>query len=353
MLSTLNIRVVRNHLGKPKLHTVVKDMGFEAGNEAAIAKRPDDDSVSSEESSEDELALDGEMVRNPAVSSSSEDDERDEVDAAADKKVAANPSVNAGSKRKANDNANKKAKNKKKSKKASEPETIEIEFTFCDMDEKYFHGLKSLLHNSSTVYQNHSSTLADLMIENVSVGTVVSTTDADREEGNIFGFGSVLNVTTYQKSPAVQFLKEFCLKHCPADRKKEFEVVLSGKTKRPAGFLLHGRMVNLPLDITLVLHQQLVLDMDWAVDSAEGGESERKSLNFGAFVRLAPCQQEKGAVVYKFFDDEIFAGRAEFVYTVDAPKSYSSEDKQLVSIMVLTKTGHRAAMNDMSKLIQR
>jgi hypothetical protein len=56
-------------------------------------------------------------------------------------------------------------------------------------------------------------------------------------------------------------------------------------------------------------------------------------------------------VHYRFFDDEIFADRAEFVFTVDAPKSYSKEDKQLCNVLVLTKTGHRAAMQDLDKLI--
>ena len=37
-----------------------------------------------------------------------------------------------------------------------------------------------------------------------------------------------------------------------------------------------------------ILHQQLALDMDWAVKYAEG-EEERKSLDFGAFVRIAPA----------------------------------------------------------------
>ena len=48
-------------------------------------------------------------------------------------------------------------------------------------------------------------------------------------------------------------------------------------------------MVNMPLEIVEVLQQQLVADMDWAVSNAEGGEAERKSLDFGAFVRIAPA----------------------------------------------------------------
>jgi hypothetical protein len=322
----------------------------------------DDSSEDGSSSDDDSLVLEGVLVRNPDASSSSDDsDDDDDDDEQEDEKQSKKPKAEDNGKRKATGkasvNKNEKAgsksiavpKKKKRKKSSNEPDTINVEFTFCDMDEKYFHGIKSLLHDSSTVYQNQSSNMADLMIENISVGTVVST--ADDEDGNVFGYASILNVSTYQESPVVQYLKEFCLKGCPAKHKKELEVVLSGKTKRPAGFFLHGRMINMPLEIVQVLQQQLVLDMDWAVDNAEGGVEERKSLDFGAFVRLAPCQAEGGSVVYRYFDDEIFAGRAEFVFTTDAPKSYSKEEKQYCNVLVLTKTGHRAAMKDLDKLI--
>ena len=126
------------------------------------------------------------------------------------------------------------------------------------MEEKYFHGLKTILTSSSPIYGANSSGLADLMIENMDVGTVVSS-EGDTD-GNVFGFASVLNVKTHQNQPTIQALKKVCLEQCPEANKKELEIVLSGKTKRPAGFYLHGRMVNMPLEIVEVLHQQLVLD---------------------------------------------------------------------------------------------
>jgi hypothetical protein len=332
-------------------------------NESSDSKLPprdpngDDSSEDGSSSDDDSLVLEGVLVRNPDASSSSDDSDDDDDD---EDNNTEKPKAEDNGKRKATGKPsakNEKAgsitipvpKKKKRKKSSNEPDITNVEFTFCDMDEKYFHGLKSLLHDSSTVYQNQSSTLADLMIENISVGTVVST--ADDEDGNVFGFASILNVSTYQTSPVVQYLKDFCLKGCPAQHKKELEVVLSGKTKRPAGLFLHGRMINMPLELVQVLQQQLSLDMDWAVDNAEGGPEERKSLDFGAFVRLAPCQSSGGSVVYRYFDDEIFAERAEFVFTVDAPKSYSKEEKQFCNVLVLTKTGHRAAMKDLDKLI--
>ena len=310
----------------------------------------DDSSVSSEE--DDDLGLEGVLIRNPDASSSSEDESEEEVEMKPPAKSAKKDAdqTAGSSNNKKNPKQDRKNKKKSKKKKQTGPEIINVEFTFHDFDEKYFHGVKALLHGCSTVYQPHSSALTDLMIDNISVGTVCSTEgDVD---GNVFGFGSVLNLTTYGDKPCIQYLKKLCLDHCPKDRTKELETVLSGKTARPAGFFFHGRMVNMPLEIVEVLQQQLVADMDWAVTSAEGGEAERKSLDFGAFVRLAPATADGNrGLFYKFFDDEIFASHAEFSYTMDAPPSYGSEEKLLVNVIVMTKTGYRAAMQELKQFV--
>jgi len=194
--------------------------------------------------------------------------------------------------------------------------------------------------------------------------TAASLPATQEDEANVFGFASIVNLTTNHSSPCIQSLKCLCLDHCPSEYKAEMETVLSGRTKRPAGFFFHERMVNVPLEITLVLHQQLVLDMDHAVENAND-ENEMKSLDFGAFVRLAPCSKSDeraggqangpGVVVYKYFDDEVFATNAEFVYNFKAPKTHdhgNDENEELwCSVIVLTKTGHRGAMKELKKMI--
>lgn len=315
---------------------------------ASTAKLPptanDDDGTSSESSSDeedDDLILEGVIVRNPGVESSDDDDEDEKPAAKKQKTSSAQQAV-----------AKKKSTMPAPASKKREPDNvIQVEFTFNDMNEKFFHGIKTLLHSSSTMYAPDSSALSDLVIDNVSVGTVISTDD---NEANVYGFASVLNVTTNEPHACIQRLKKACLDACPPQHKTEMETVLSGKTKRPAGFLLHGRMVNLPLEVVEVLHQQLVLDMDWAVENAQGGPEERKSLDFGAFIRLAPVTSSSaggGGVDYKYFDDEVFATNAEFVYTVDAPKQLGSEEKQMCQVIVMTKTGHRQVMKELAKLV--
>ena len=288
----------------------------------------DDTSDESSDEEDDDLILEGVIFRNPEVESSDDEEEP----------VAKKPKTES------------KAVAKKPA--TREPDNmIQMDFTFNDMNEKFFHGIKTLLHSSSTIYAADSSALSELVVANVSVGTALSTED---DEANVYGFASVLNVATHGSHACIQRLKKVCLDGCPAEHHAEMETVLSGETKRPAGFLLQGRMINLPLEVVEVLHQQLVLDMDWAVENAEGGEEVRKSLDFGAFIRLAPVTPSSGGsanVDYKYFEDGFFATNAEFVYTIDAPKQMGSDEKQLCQVIVMTKTGHRTAMKELNKLV--
>merc|ERR1712194_900159 len=67
----------------------------------------------------------------------------------------------------------KETSQKRPKKKSNEPETIQVDFLFCDMHERFFHGMKTLLHRNS-IHASHSSQLADLIIANEMVGTVLS-----------------------------------------------------------------------------------------------------------------------------------------------------------------------------------
>ncbi|KAL3806650.1 hypothetical protein ACHAXA_001952 [Cyclostephanos tholiformis] len=361
------------------------------------------DESSSSSSDDDSLVLEGVLIRNPDASESdssdgdvsSEEEEDIPMKNSSDEPNRKIASSSNAKKDDSNDNAiagktksQKQMKQQWKRKQSSEPEMVHVEFLFCDVHERFFHGMKTLLHRQG-FHAPHSSQLADLIIENEMIGTVLST-DLDsndniarskktktpsngsasapqrasqEDEANVFGFASIVNLTANHSSSCIQALKCLCLDHCPSEHKTEMETVLSGRTKRPAGFFFHERMVNVPLEITLVLHQQLVLDMDHAVDNAND-ESEKKSLDYGAFVRLAPCFKSDdrpggGAnghiVVYKYFDDEVFATNAEFVYNFKAPKSHDHEngdnEELWCSVIVLTKTGHRGAMKELKRMI--
>ena len=346
--------------------------------EGVIVRNPevsdsDDTSTSSEESDEEVVGNDDDdqssnddekpsKKRPSPTSLSAEGDNKNQMSSKR-KKIPDGPSTSItsskqtqrsnSSKFESNETQQQKKKRKSKSRSKQEectPEIVQVEFTFCDMNEKFFHGLKTLLTSSSPIYASNSSALSDLMIKNIAVGTVVST-EGDTE-GTVFGFASVLNISTYQNEQCIQCMKRLCLENCPADRRAELEVVLSGTTRRPAGFFLQGRMVNMPLEVVEVMHQQLLLDIDWAVEHAEGGPDERKSLDFGAFIRIAPTYRlagsEKG---YKYFEDEILESHAEFSYDVELPKHEGADETPHCTIIVMTKTGHRAAMKEVKQMV--
>ena len=340
------------------------------GNPPPIDDEDDDSSESDDDDDDgDDLILEGVLIRNPDVSdsddtSSEDEDDHDNDDEEEEEEEDSKPPPNKKSKtavdtkKKKNEplvkENNKMPTKKKKRTPSGGPEIVHVDFIFCDMNEKFFHGLKTLLSTVSPLLANHSSALSDLMIENASVGTVTST-EGDTD-GTVFGFASVLNVTTHQDEACIQSLKKTLLDKCPPAHQKELQVVLSGKTKRPAGFYLHGRMVNMPLEIVQVLHEQLVLDMDWAVDNARGSDAMRKSLDFGAFLLFAPTFKASGGgggggTYYKFFDDEIFANHAEFTFEMELPKPYGSDETPFCNVVVMTKTGHRNAMKSLADMV--
>ena len=72
----------------------------------------------------------------------------------------------------------------------------------------------------------------------------------------------------------------------------ELRTVLSGKAKCPPEYLFNGSMLNLPTEFVYTLNYQLVYVIDWAIEHVEGGMEEQKSLDFGVFVRIAPCIQQ-------------------------------------------------------------
>ena len=361
----------------------------------------DDDDDSSED---DDLILEGVMVRNHDVSD--EDDSDDDDDDEEEEKVDNDDDDDILDDRKSNTkrvsaittkeqsqttpqlqvpNSSKKKQKKKKTRSKTEEDDeddiLNVDFTFCDMDEKYFHGIKSLLQSCGSIYQLHSSALTDLMIDNVAIGTVVSTTMEDVNEPDVFGLASILNIKTYQHHTVIQQIQQFCMTHCPSNtttvspaQQQELQYCWSGTTKRPVGLLLQARMINMPMEIVLVLHEQLIQDMDWAIDqyaNLDETEEERKAHDFGAFIRLAPAERDttstsyshrggcnsNNGILFKYFDDELFMERSEFHYVVDVvtavtTKSKTSSHQQpCLVVMVLTKTGHRAAIQDLKQLI--
>ena len=339
-----------------------------------MAAGEDGDSVSSE-SDDDELLLEGELVRNPDVSSSSSDeDDDDSVVDDDDAKPAAQTNNNTTSPKRKSPPAAAATATKKRQKKKSkkkDDDITNVEFIFCDTQEKYWHGCKALLMNSSTVYQRHASVWSDWLSQQV-VGTVVSTPQAS-DEDSVFGFASLVAVhstpsaketspdTTTQRTDAMKFLQQYAMSDCPAEFDEDMKRLFHLKSLY---LFLHGRMINLPLEIVLVLHEQLWLDWEYAHEDDSGdkkrGKKKQKSAarttpviqgNQPRILRMAPCTKSDGGIMYRYYDDELLAGRAIVSYTVKAPKSYSQEEALFLQVLVLSVENYKQAIDDFKVLV--
>lgn len=364
-------------------------------------KRKDDDSSAcSSSDDDDELALDGVIKRNSDASTSSEESEVEDSDDDGDNKKSGSKTDQARGNVKNNDkkpsalefNNNRndasrqqqqKIKNKKKKRKSdSDDGILQVEFTFCDMNEIYFHGIKSLLFNSATVYQQYDTELSDAIIENVSVGTVISTTEQYSDIGTVFGYASVLNINTYENSDSIKFLiNDICIKYCSNEYMKELKTIFASSSsskqhQQQVGILMHGRMLNLPIHMVSILHEQLIQDINWAISNAEGGVEEQKSFDFDYIIRIAPFIHDKKTHTsyYKYFDDEIFATNSIIQFECPAPPPGSSSDYTMsssggvaatmksdnntnnnndnkLSVIIMTKSGHRKAVEELKKMV--
>ena len=55
-------------------------------------------------------------------------------------------------------------------------------------------------------------------------------------------------------------------------------------------------------------------------------------------------------LIYRLFIDEFISSHAEFVYNINATQSYDSEEKQMINILVMTKTGHPRTKKELKQL---
>merc|ERR1712195_350232 len=121
-------------------------------------------------------------------------------------------------------------------------------------------------------------------------------------------------------------------------------------------------MVNLPLEIVDVLHSQLILDMDHAINNNtntnknkdhDEQQEQRKALDYGVFIRIAPTYKEGSTTgtYYKYFDDEILANHSEYTYEIELPKTYGMEETPYCTVIVLTKLGHRSAIQNLKNMV--
>lgn len=347
------------------------------------------DDLSSESSASDDdddsLVLEGQLVRNPDVSASSssgdsdnesdndreetqdehdhdrdEDQKEERVDQVKPETAQTTTTVAAAKRKQPDDKADNKHNNNKKKKRKSKnrphdaSSTVDmsyVEFIFCDMDEKYWDGIRALLSNGASLYAAHASALADAMIEYDMVGTVLA--QEDDTEHNVYGFASLLHWGHVPDTAQAQFKAVLGRRQDDVNdacQKRVVRALQDTDKKSPAtAFLLTGRMINVPLEIVLALHQQVWQDIVWA----QGEQTKLSYKRVQTLLRLAPCTRDKDAsYVYRYYDDELLAQQAVgSSYVVEAPRSFSREDVVYLHVLELTLPAYQRAIQSLEQMV--
>ncbi|XP_007935085.1 BRCA2 and CDKN1A-interacting protein [Orycteropus afer afer] len=147
-------------------------------------------------------------------------------------------------------------------------EEVTVEFEAHTISENDHDGIKKLLQQLFLKAPVNTAELTDLLIQQSHVGSVLKQTDVSEDSGDdvdvdedeIFGFISLLNLTERKGTQCAEQIKELILSCC--ERSAEKSVVeqldrLLNDTARPVGLLLSERLINVPPQIALPMHQQL------------------------------------------------------------------------------------------------
>ncbi|XP_014466853.2 BRCA2 and CDKN1A-interacting protein [Alligator mississippiensis] len=147
------------------------------------------------------------------------------------------------------------------------PEEVNIEFEAHSISDNDCNGIKKLLQQLFLKAPVNTSELADILIQQNPIGSVIKQTevqddsdDDDGDEDEVFGFISLLNLTERKGTQCAEQIKELilsrCEKNCEQSMVEQLDKLLNDTTK-PVGFLLSERFINVPPQIALPMHQQL------------------------------------------------------------------------------------------------
>jgi hypothetical protein len=147
-------------------------------------------------------------------------------------------------------------------------EIVDMAFDFNDMKEEYSYGIaKMLKHLNSN--EPDALKLAEVISHQDVVGTAVCC-----DEGNdVFAYATVLPLQMVKDDenfgPIISDLLSACTKLPPSEEKDTIVSHIGGAKVPSTGLFLHGRFMNLPLQLCGALHSNLVDDVNWAKDHSD------------------------------------------------------------------------------------
>uniref|UniRef100_A0A1A9WML6 Protein BCCIP homolog n=1 Tax=Glossina brevipalpis TaxID=37001 RepID=A0A1A9WML6_9MUSC len=149
-------------------------------------------------------------------------------------------------------------------------EEIQIEFEGRTPTDPDCHGICQLLRRVFLKAHLNCMQMAELIIAQNFVGSVISQCESDEiesdmdddmcDDGTIFGITTVLNITAKKNIPCIEQLREFVLrkaeKHATDAVLKHLRDILNDEN-RSIGYLINERFINIPTEISIPLLENL------------------------------------------------------------------------------------------------
>ena len=152
--------------------------------------------------------------------------------------------------------------------KQADEELVNMSFDFNDMKEEYSDGVSRMLHH---LYDNEPDALevANVITQQDIVGTAV----CSEGESDVFAYATILPITSTKECKNIgdilSDLLESCKKLSNGENKDAIIDHINGEKSKSTGLFLHGRYMNLPLQLSVALHSNLVDDLNWAKDESD------------------------------------------------------------------------------------
>ncbi|XP_065183375.1 protein BCCIP homolog [Sycon ciliatum] len=245
-----------------------------------------------------------------------------------------------------------------------------------------FHGIKNLLNQLLTGCDVNLSDLADTVLAQPDVSSVLKVGDADDE---VFGVISPLSLKQHSKKPSIQSLRELILTKCDefgsVETKARLAAALGASGKSNVALLVNERMINLPQELAISLHGALQEDLkeaakadstykfdqfvimcksvESALRSSKGstGQKKKKKKADGASAAAAAESSDGNEQIFINLEDELFLNHCTCSYSFPLSESTWISRKGGVrerpsrTIMLMTSGQLRQAWKELEGLL--
>lgn len=209
---------------------------------------------------------------------------------------------------------------------------IQVDFLFLDPNQSQFFSIKSLVNGILDGVSFRSSDLANIICDQVVVGTMIGVEGDDEKpnEKNVLGFATILNLSAYSKQDVMKEIVQYTIEKSEKHNSdhEAFVHLLKSQTDH-IGLLINERMINLSPQLVPTLHAQLCEDVNWVRDQ---NNEDSAAFNLKYLLVLSKCYKEAknptkrvntgfDNFLYQKFEDYVFLQKAMFKFTYTAKSS--------------------------------